>query len=161
MTRATEEWIGKHDDQAIPARVKVRVFDRAGGVCAECTLSIVGKLRPAYDHKTALINGGQHRESNLQLLCVPCHAVKTKADVAEKSTVYRKRLKHLGLQPPRQKIRSRGFEPRRLPKKPKDRPGFHWEQRDGCSCKTCPWKGNCLGETWPHWIEIKDSPHGQ
>ena len=101
MSREVPEWIGKTDDQAIPARVKVRVFLRAGGVCAECTLPIVGKLRPAYDHIQALINGGEHRESNLQLLCVPCHAVKTKADVAEKSATYRKRVKHLGIKKPR------------------------------------------------------------
>jgi len=100
MTRTTDEWIGTDDNQAIPARVKVRVFDRAGGICAICTSTIFGKLRPAYDHKTALINGGQNRESNLQLLCVPCHATKTKADVAEKSRVYRKRAAHLGIRKP-------------------------------------------------------------
>jgi 5-methylcytosine-specific restriction endonuclease McrA len=53
---------------------------------------IVGKLRPEYDHVSALINGGQHRESNIQLLCSACHKVKTKADVAEKSDAYRKQL---------------------------------------------------------------------
>lgn len=26
--------------------------------------------------------------------------------------------------------------------------------RSGCNCKSCPWKGNCKGEDWPHWIEI-------
>jgi 5-methylcytosine-specific restriction protein A len=101
MTRTVEEWIATHDDQAIPARVKIRVFDRSGGVCPQCTLPIVGKLRPAYDHIQALINGGQHREANLQLLCVPCHAVKTKADVAEKSVTARIRAKHLGIKKPR------------------------------------------------------------
>ena len=99
--RATDEWEATNDDQAIPARVKVRVFDRAGGKCAECTLPIQGKLRPAYDHIQALINGGKHAEGNLQLLCVPCHAVKTKADVAEKSVTARKRAKHLGIKKPR------------------------------------------------------------
>ena len=101
MTRAVPEWEATNDNQAIPARVKVRVFDRAGGVCPHCTLPIVGKLRPAYDHITALINGGKHAESNLQLLCVPCHKIKTGADVAEKSRVYRKRLKSLGVKKPR------------------------------------------------------------
>jgi 5-methylcytosine-specific restriction enzyme A len=101
MTRALDEWEAANDDQAIPARVKVRVFDRAGGKCAECTLPIQGKLRPAYDHIQALINGGKHAESNLQLLCVPCHAAKTKADVAEKSVTARKRTKHLGIKKPR------------------------------------------------------------
>jgi 5-methylcytosine-specific restriction protein A len=100
MSRTIPEWIGSTDDQAIPARVKVRVFDRAGGKCSACTLPIQGKLRPAYDHFQALINGGEHRESNLQLLCVPCHALKTKADVAEKSVTARKRTKHLGIRKP-------------------------------------------------------------
>lgn len=66
-----------------------------------CTLAIRGKLAPAYDHVQALINGGSHREGNLQLLCVPCHAIKTKEDVAEKSNVYRKRLKAQGQKKPR------------------------------------------------------------
>lgn len=45
------------------------------------------------------------------------------------------------------------LNPQKLPKK---RDGFRWEWRDGCDCKFCPWKGNCLGETRPHWIEVKD-----
>ena len=98
--REVPEWVGLHDDQAIPPRVKIRVFEKAGGVCAECTLQIIGKLRPAYDHIQALINGGRHTESNLQLLCVPCHAIKTKADVAEKSVTARVRAKHLGIRKP-------------------------------------------------------------
>jgi len=31
--RATEEWIGKHDNAAIPPRVRLRVFGKFGGVC--------------------------------------------------------------------------------------------------------------------------------
>lgn len=109
MSRATEEWVASHDDQAIPPRVKVRVFEKSGGRCADCTLSIVGKLRPAYDHIQALINGGRHAESNLQLLCVPCHAVKTKADVAEKSVTAGKRRNAIGLKKPRTMTRWRRF----------------------------------------------------
>jgi len=98
--RSTDEWIASHDDQAIPPRVKVRVFDRCGGKCAICTRVIAGSLRPAYDHIIALINDGEHREGNLQLLCMPCHALKTKADVAEKSKVARVRKRHIGLKKP-------------------------------------------------------------
>lgn len=122
--RAIEEWIGKNDNDNIPSRVKVRTFERYGGHCAICTLAVVGKLRPTYDHIIALINGGEHRESNLQLLCVPCHAIKTKADVAEKSITYRKRAKHLGLAPARQKIQSAGFRkapPQRTASRPIER----------------------------------------
>ena len=109
MTRSTPEWIGSTDDSAIPARVKLRIFDRFNGACAVCTLRIGGSLRPAYDHVQAIINGGTNSEANIQLLCSPCHARKTNADVAEKSRNYRKRTKHLGITAPRQKIASRGF----------------------------------------------------
>jgi 5-methylcytosine-specific restriction endonuclease McrA len=101
MSRSVAEWIAKNDDEAIPARVKVRVFEAFGGNCVSCTLAIRGATRPAYDHVQAIINGGEHRERNLQLLCVPCHAVKTRKDIAEKAIVYRKRAKHLGLKKPR------------------------------------------------------------
>jgi 5-methylcytosine-specific restriction protein A len=104
MSRTTVEWIGRTDDEAIPPRVKVRVFGRAGGRCAQCGRQIAGSIRPTYDHIIPLIVGGGNRESNLQLLCVsPCHAEKTRADVAEKSMVARKRMKHLGIAPKRQK----------------------------------------------------------
>ena len=110
MSRDVPEWKASNDNQAIPARVKVRVFDRAGGVCALCTLPIVGKLRPAYDHIAALVNGGEHREGNLQLLCVLCHQGKTKADVAIRATTYRKRTKAIGIKKPRSITRWRKFD---------------------------------------------------
>ena len=100
MSRIITEWIAANDDQSIPPRVKIRVFTKFDGRCADCTLKIVGKLRPAYDHRVALINGGQHAESNLQLLCMPCHKVKTRADVKEKSVIARVRAKHLGIRKP-------------------------------------------------------------
>jgi 5-methylcytosine-specific restriction protein A len=97
MSRELPEWVARHDDQAIPLRVQKRVHDRAGGICPKCTRPLVpGQW--ACDHIIALINGGQHRDSNLQPLCVsPCHSTKTKTDVAEKAMVYRKRAKHLGI----------------------------------------------------------------
>lgn len=125
MSRAVAEWIGKTDDSAIPPNVRDRVYTSGGEACAICTRPISEKLRPAIDHKIAIVNGGPNRESNLQLLCVPCHAVKTKADVGEKSTVYRKRMKDRGLiSPPRQKIQSRGFAkaaPQRTASRPIER----------------------------------------
>ncbi len=101
--RDVPEWIGRTDDSAIPPRVRDRIYEKFGGRCAICTLQIKGGLRPAIDHIVALINGDGtgNRESNLQLLCVPCHQRKTKADVGEKSTVYRKRLKDRGIRKPR------------------------------------------------------------
>lgn len=101
MSRSIAEWIARHDDQAIPPRVQVRIFGRDNGRCQECTRRCgVGGEPWQIDHKVALVNGGQHRESNLRLLCVECHKGKTKEDVAEKATVYRKRKKAIGVRKP-------------------------------------------------------------
>lgn len=101
MARATVEWIGKTDDEAVPPRVKLRIFEDADGKCKKCSR----KLRPGHwdtDHIVAIINGGQNRESNLQPLCdVPCHSQKTKQDVREKSRSAKARKKNAGMKKPR------------------------------------------------------------
>lgn len=124
MSRQTPEWIAKSDDEKVPPRVKLRVFERAGGKC-----HISGRLIRAgeawdCDHVIALINGGQHRESNMAPALTGPHREKTAEDVAEKSKVYRKRAKHLGLMVPRQKIQSAGFRksaPQRTASRPIER----------------------------------------
>lgn len=115
--RQLPEWKGKSDDEAIPPRVKVRTFERFKGKCADCTLVICGKLLPAYDHIVPLVAGGSNRESNLQLLCVPCHLVKTKVDVAEKSQMYHKRVKAVGIKRKRWSIGGRKFDGTPVPPK--------------------------------------------
>jgi 5-methylcytosine-specific restriction enzyme A len=97
MTRSVEEWRGKTDDTQIPPRVKIRIFEKHNRCCGCCSRTIVGKLLPRYDHIIALVNGGQNRESNIQLLCSECHDCKTAIDVKEKSVVYRKKAKHIGI----------------------------------------------------------------
>jgi len=114
MVRQLPEWQGKTDDEAIPARVKLRVYDLYNGNCAICTLKV---LVAAYDHAVAFINCGQHRESNLQLLCVRCHKDKTKVDVAEKSQIYHKRVKAVGIKRKRWTIGGRKFNGQPIPPK--------------------------------------------
>ena len=109
MTRSTPEWIGKTDDAAIPPRVRVRVFDRHGGICHISGRRIRAGEAWDCDHIIALANGGEHRESNFAPALKAPHREKTKADVAEKAVVYRKRAKHLGVKTSKQKIQSRGF----------------------------------------------------
>jgi 5-methylcytosine-specific restriction endonuclease McrA len=95
--RSVPEWIGKTPDSAIPARVKLRVSERAEGKCKKCEQP----ARPAqFDHAIPLILGGENRESNLQLLCVPCHKAKTKLDVKLKAKVSRVQKRHLGIKKP-------------------------------------------------------------
>ncbi len=50
-----------------------------------------------YDHIKALVNDGENRENNIQLLCEICHLHKTREDVAMKTATYRVRSKHLGI----------------------------------------------------------------
>lgn len=118
MTRSLPEWIGANDDSRIPDRVQLRVYDRAEGKCIACTLTATSY---ECDHVIPIVLGGENRESNLQLLCVPCHKVKTKLDVKLKSIVARKRAKHLGITSKRATIQSRGF-PRAAPQHTASRP---------------------------------------
>jgi 5-methylcytosine-specific restriction protein A len=95
--RSVPEWIAKNDDAAIPDRVRLRVYDKANGNCAACGC---GVLSCEFDHVIPLVLGGQHREGNLQLLCLPCHKAKTKLDVKLKAKVARVRKRHVGIKKP-------------------------------------------------------------
>lgn len=123
--REVPEWIGKTDDTAIPPRVRVRVFDRHGGVCHLSGRRIRAGEAWDCDHIVALANGGSHRESNLAPALKAPHRQKTAADVAEKSMVARKRAKHLGIKNAKPKIQSPGFQKSR-PQKTASRPIDRW-----------------------------------
>ena len=111
MPRTPPEWIGKSDDARIPPRVRIRVFERFAGICQLTGRKIMPGDEWDCDHAIALANGGEHRESNLRPVLRSAHREKTKADVAEKSRVNRKRAKHLGIRPEKPRIPSRGFTP--------------------------------------------------
>lgn len=124
MSRTVVEWCGKTDDAAIPARVRVRVFERDGGICHLSGRRITASDLWDVDHIVALVNGGKHCESNLAPALRDKHREKTKADVALKSKNYQVRAKHLGLKPSRQKIQSARFRksaPQRTASRPIER----------------------------------------
>ena len=98
MTRATPEWIAKTDDAAIPPRVRLRVFEAHGGVCAISGRKIMPGDAWQVDHIIALANGGQHREANLQPVLDAPHKAKTREDVAVKAKIASVRKKHLGIE---------------------------------------------------------------
>ncbi|MCO5156616.1 MAG: HNH endonuclease [Aquamicrobium sp.] len=134
MARPVKEWIGDTDDQRAPPRVRLRVFDRESGKCHICRQPIIGK-KWALDHVTALINGGENRESNLKPVHIACHAEKTAADVAEKAKVAARRKAHLrivdapamqGQQFPktRKAARRQQVATQKLPIPPRKRPMF-------------------------------------
>ena len=123
--RTTAEWIGKTDDQAVPTRVRIRVFQKHDGICAECGFKI--RIGPwICDHRIALINGGENREGNLQPIHAQCdREVKTPRDVAEKSKNHRVRVRHLLAKP-----RARRSMPgnRNSPIKMKIGGGWEWRK---------------------------------
>lgn len=94
--RSLPEWVGKSLDEAVPRRVRVRVFTLADGYCARCTRKILKSDKWICDHVQALINGGENREANLQVLCEWCDKPKTYFDVSMKSKSYKRRAKHVG-----------------------------------------------------------------
>jgi 5-methylcytosine-specific restriction protein A len=97
VSRAVEEWIGKTDDTPAPPRVQLRVFLKFDGHC-QCGCGIKIDNKPwQTDHRLALINGGENRESNLQPLLVDHHKTKTRADVALKSADRKTQLHHYGI----------------------------------------------------------------
>jgi len=117
MPRNVKEWIGKTPDSKIPPRVRLRIFERHGGVCHLSQRKIAAGEPWDCDHIIALINGGEHRETNLAPALRDKHREKTAADVAEKATVARKAKANLGLKPaPAKPIQSPGFAPK--PAKP-------------------------------------------
>lgn len=124
--RALPEWIGSSPDAAVPPRVRLRVFDRYDGRCqCGCNRKITAGERWDAEDTIAIINGGQRREGNLKPWLTEHHKGKTARDVAEKSTTYRKRAKHLGIELRRgPKIQSRGFsksKPQRTASRPIER----------------------------------------
>jgi 5-methylcytosine-specific restriction enzyme A len=104
VTRSTDEWIGATDDAAIPPRVRLRVFERYGGICQETGRKITPADQWDCDHEIALANGGQHRESNLRPVLREAHRSKTKQDVALKAKIDRVRKKHLGVKTKKAKL---------------------------------------------------------
>lgn len=98
--RSTDEWRGATPDTAIPPRVRLRVWDACGGRCAICARKLRAPDKWDLDHKVALVNGGEHREGNLQVACAWCHREKTAEDVAEKARTAAIRRRHLGIRKP-------------------------------------------------------------
>lgn len=112
--RTVESWVGKTPDSAIPLRVRLRVFQRCGGICALSGRKIMPGDEWDLDHVKPLSMGGLHAETNLQVVWRPAHREKTAAEAGPRAKADRIRAKHLGTYPkPKRPLKSRGFEPSR------------------------------------------------
>lgn len=99
--RTVPEWIGKTPDARVPPRVRQRIFEREGKRCHISGRVIREGELWDLDHVKALINGGEHRESNLKPALRDKHREKTAQDVREKSTINRLRKSASGIRKPR------------------------------------------------------------
>lgn len=111
--RRVEEWIGKTPDSKPPKAVIDRLFLKQMGRCAIKGRKIMAGETTHADHIVPLKDGGQNRETNLQLVTVEAHREKTTAENEARAKERRIRLKHHGLWPKsKTPIRSRGFPKR-------------------------------------------------
>lgn len=108
MPRAVPEWVGKTPDSKPPPRVMLRIFQRENGLCHLSHRKIQPGEKWQADHKIALVNGGENRESNLFPALEGAHKEKTKTDVAEKSYVASRAKSHIGARRPKQPIKGGG-----------------------------------------------------
>ncbi|HTV69279.1 MAG TPA: HNH endonuclease signature motif containing protein [Rhizobiaceae bacterium] len=100
MSRSVKEWVAKHDDAKIPPRVRDRIFTRDSGHCHWCKIAIkIPAESWQADHVVALINGGEHRETNLAPIHAHCHLEKTGIDSSTKSKLAKIRQAHRGIRP--------------------------------------------------------------
>jgi 5-methylcytosine-specific restriction protein A len=63
-----------------PNKVKLAAFERANGHCEVCGMKIIAGCQ--YDHILPDWLCGEPTLDNCQVLCSPCHRIKTKDDVA-------------------------------------------------------------------------------
>ncbi|MBI1202658.1 MAG: HNH endonuclease [Rhodopseudomonas sp.] len=117
--RSVPEWQGKTPDTPVPPRVRDRVFTTKDGRCHKCSREIAANRGETWtcEHMIALANGGENRESNLDVTCSWCLPAKNAEDVAEKSMVYRKRTKARGIKGRRRTIPGRRFDGTPIPAK--------------------------------------------
>ena len=100
------------------AKVRDQAAQRAAGKCQSCKCDLRGKP-VEFDHILPTALGGKATLANCQVLCGACHKEKTgKSDVPRIRKADRQRRAGNGSKlPPREKIKSRGFDKTPAPPK--------------------------------------------
>ena len=83
--RFTDKGRGSRQERGYGAewsRKREAVLKRDAGLCQHCKQQGRVTLAREVDHNTPKAEGGNDDEANLQALCSPCHAAKTKQESA-------------------------------------------------------------------------------
>lgn len=112
--RSVEEWVGSSPDAKVPTKVRLRIFERAGGRCHLSGRKIAAGDVWELEHIRPLSMGGEHIESNLAPALATFHRMKTASEATERAKADRIRAKHLGVFPrSKRPLQSRPFSPTR------------------------------------------------
>jgi hypothetical protein len=113
--RAVQEWIGEHPDQKVPPYVRLRVwlrqqrdYDGRDPETGEKLKSASGK-HAHLDHKKALAEGGEHRESNFIFRAIGPHRKKSAEETSRKSKADRGAMRKAGIGSAKRPLQGRGF----------------------------------------------------
>lgn len=98
MPRAVPEWFGKNDDQMPPRSVFDRLWVKQDGKDAITGVPFKPGDRIVRDHIIPLADGGENRESNLQLILEATSIKKTSQEATERARYRSIRSKHRGYQ---------------------------------------------------------------
>ena len=80
---------------------RLNLFLKRKGTCASCYQKIDAGKAWDIDHILPLALGGTNDSENLQVLCRPCHRIKTsKADIPRIAKTKRLKARHLGARSP-------------------------------------------------------------
>lgn len=110
MSRSVPEWRGLTDDSMPPPRVRLRIFNKHGGICHISKRKIAAGEKWALDHIVALIDGGANIESNLAPALIDPHKAKTAEEVKRKAKVDAVAKFYLGIKSNKPKIQSAPFK---------------------------------------------------
>ena len=109
MSRSVPEWIGRNDDAMPPVSVYDRLYRKQDAKDAITGLPFTSKDKIVRDHIIPLADGGENRESNLQLITLETHKVKTGGEATVRSKVRRNHERHRGYVRSGPKLTGAGF----------------------------------------------------
>jgi len=106
-------FVGTTRRKCSSASKKLAMHERQNGICPLCKQPMVAGEKLIDEHLTALGLGGSNDDSNRALVHATCAYAKTfgdEGDIAKIAEAKRRKIRHLGLNAPKQTIKSRGFD---------------------------------------------------